>query len=235
MPNTSFRFKTIEIFHDRCAMKVGTDGVLLGAWADFASSRKILDVGTGSGLIAMMAYRRNPDAEIVGIELDAQSAEQAVNNVVFNGMSDRISIVCADFLSWPASDRFDHIVCNPPFYSEDTRSPDAHRARARHTSALPPELLVRKASYLLSPAGAFSVVLSKSLELDFISFALSAALHLHRRTRICTVEGKAPKRVLLSFARSSPERLIEEALCLYDRQGRRTPAFIHLTHDFYLD
>ncbi len=97
MPNPYFRFKQFTVFHDQCAMKVGTDGVLIGAWADCSLSERILDVGTGSGLIALMLAQRNPQAEITAIEIDKVAAEQAKANVTHSPWADRIAVVCNDF------------------------------------------------------------------------------------------------------------------------------------------
>ena len=115
MPKSSFKFKQFTIFHDKCAMKVGTDGVLLGAWAPADKAKRILDVGTGTGLIALQLAQRNPHARITAIEIDAAAAGQATENVSHSPWADRVEIICHDFRDYQPENRFDLIVSNPPY------------------------------------------------------------------------------------------------------------------------
>ena len=129
-----FRFKQFTINDDRCAMKVGTDGVLLGAWAEVGHSRRLLDIGSGSGLIALMAAQRCPEASVLGVEIDEEACRQARENVADSPYSQRVSILCQDVKNFRSDELFDCILCNPPFFTEDTLPDNPMRAQARHTS-----------------------------------------------------------------------------------------------------
>ena len=143
-----FEFKQFKIYHDRCAMKVGTDGVLLGAWADVSKSNRILDIGCGSGLISIMAAQRS-QAYVYGVEIEREAALQAKENAVRSPWASRISIVCEDISNFQDSKGFDTILVNPPFFEEDLLPPDAARASARHTVGLSFATLLQQVSRLL--------------------------------------------------------------------------------------
>lgn len=136
MPKSSFKFKQFTIFHDKCAMKVGTDGVLLGAWAPADKAKRILDVGTGTGLIALQLAQRNPHARITAIEIDAAAAGQATENVSHSPWADRVEVICHDFRDYQPENRFDLIVSNPPYFIDALKCPDEQRCTARHAGNL---------------------------------------------------------------------------------------------------
>lgn len=138
MPNPYFKFKQFTVYHDRCAMKVGTDGVLLGAWAQVDNARRILDVGTGTGLIALMTAQRS-QAHIMGIDIDEKAVGQAEENVKASPWKERISICRKDVMQMcrEVDGTFDAIVSNPPYFVENVHCPDARRNVARHTGVLP--------------------------------------------------------------------------------------------------
>ena len=154
----AFQFKQFTIRHDRCAMKVGTDGVLLGAWANAKGKQRILDIGTGSGLIALMLAQRT-DAMITGIEIDPASATQAQENAAASPWADRLQIVATDIAGYTSYQAFDLIVSNPPFFNEMLLPPGAARSQARHTQALTFEALLFHVQRLLSPEGSFCAIL----------------------------------------------------------------------------
>lgn len=132
MPNPYFSFKQFTVYHDRCAMKVGTDGVLLGAWADVVSARNILDIGTGTGLISlMMAQRCN--ARIRAVDIDADAVEQARGNVAASPWQDRIEVELQDICHFTSETLFDVIVSNPPYFTDSLKCPGKQRNIARHT------------------------------------------------------------------------------------------------------
>ena len=130
MSNDIFRFKQFSVRHDRCAMKVGTDGVLLGAWGS-VEGKRILDIGTGTGLIALMAAQRNPEADVLGIDIDESAVAQASGNVAKSPFNRRIECILQDVLTFEPEAPFDAILCNPPFFTEDTLPDDKGRALAR--------------------------------------------------------------------------------------------------------
>lgn len=221
-------------------MKVGTDGVLLGAWAMFpggsVSERpvRILDVGAGSGLISLMLAQRYPDAEIVGLELDGVAVTRARENVRLSPFSDRISIIEGDFLDYDLQS-FDHIVSNPPFFTETLLPPDASRATARHTATgLTFDALVEHAVTLLRVGGSFQVILPKSAQTQFHGHCNHFGLTLVRATDVRTVQRKDPKRVLLHFVKNrnavTPHR--DELILMED--GQRSAQYAALCRDFYL-
>ena len=235
MGSPSFRFKQFEIWHDRCAQKVGTDGVLLGAWADLKQSKHILDVGTGSGLIALMAAQRASEAEVVGIEIDPDAARQASENAQRSPFSERITITQSDVRDFHSPLAFDCILSNPPFFTEETCPPVSERAIARNTATLTFVELIAAVGRLLADEGCFHVVLPSSAVPGFVALCLERNLHLERQCLVSTVAGKAPKRSLLTFVSGIPSSpLLVEQLVLQTPDGRRTEAYQRLASSFYL-
>ena len=235
MGSPSFRFKQFEIWHDRCAQKVGTDGVLLGAWADLKQSKHILDVGTGSGLIALMAAQRASEAEVVGIEIDPDAARQASENAQRSPFSERITITQSDVRDFHSPLAFDCILSNPPFFTEETRPPVSERAIARNTATLTFVELIAAVGRLLADEGCFHVVLPSSAVPGFVALCLDCNLRLERQCLVSTVAGKAPKRSLLTFVSGIPSSpLLVEQLVPQTPDGRRTEAYQRLASSFYL-
>lgn len=237
MANAYFDFKQFRVFHDRSSMKVGTDGVLLGSWASVDTAQNILDIGTGSGLIALMVAQRNLRAKVVGVELDKESALQAEENVKASPFSGRIDIINADIREWASNQTFDLILSNPPFFEEDLLPPKASRAKARHTQAggLTLEELVANVCRLLSPRGVFAVVLPSPISLSFERLCNRQGLFLKRKTEVVTTPGKSPKRNLLEFSTHIMEIECCNQIVLTDRQGFRSSDYDNLTKEFYLD
>ena len=143
-----FKFKHFEIHQDRCAMKVGTDGVLLGAWA--LGGKRILDIGSGTGLISLMMAQRYPEAQVVGIDLDAEACAEARENVAASPFADRVNIVDCRLQDYESLEKFDAIVSNPPFFLNSLKNPDSKRSMARHADSLPFRELFRGVKLLLS-------------------------------------------------------------------------------------
>lgn len=216
-------------------MPVGTDGVLLGAWADVEGASHILDIGTGSGLIALMAAQRAPLAQVEAIDVDEPSVEQAQQNVQASPFARRIVVYQADVRTFsPMGGLFDHILSNPPFFVNDVLPPDERRSTARNASALPAHSLMEAAAKLLADDGRLSVVLPSSSQATFVALGLERGLYLTRCLRVRTVTRKPPKRVLLEFARLRPSLATCEEIVLQEADGTRSPAYASLTQDFYL-
>lgn len=237
MPSDTFNFKRFSIRHDRCAMRVGTDGVLLGAWsaADLEiPPTRILDVGTGSGLIALMLAQRFPTAGVEGIDIHAPSLSQAVENVAASPFASRVIMREDDFSHVQLLSHSYHlIVSNPPFHTEQTLGGNASRDAARHASSLPFETLIERAAEFLHPEGRLSLVVPHHSASLLIGLCALHGLHTTRHTLVCSTPSKAPIRSLLEFARTiRPTNL--QTLVLYDTQGHRTPQYDSLTRDFYL-
>ena len=234
MGNEYFSFKHFRIRHDRCAMKVGTDGVLLGAWASVGAAGRILDIGCGSGLVALMAAQRSR-GRVVGVEIDEASARQASENAAASPFADRMEIVHADIRRFCPREAFDCVLSNPPFFAEALLPPDEARAAARHTNGLPFGELLAAACRLMAPRATFQLILPATAQPDFLGLATAAGLWLLRATSVVTVTGKAPKRVLLSLTNERPAMPPAfDTLPLCGPDGRRSRAYSELTRDFYL-
>ena len=236
----SFTFKQFAICQDRCAMKVGTDGVLLGAWARVEHCRRILDMGTGTGLVALMTAQRS-NATIVAIDLDADAVEQAKENVTASPWADRIQVFEADARDLYSSEfrilysefLFDAILCNPPFFENSLKSPDAARTMARHTDTLSFDELARSAARLLTSEGELSVVIPYDRAHDMTVSAACHGLFATRQTVVVPVEGGKPKRMLMAFTREGGAHTAN-TLHIQDTQRCYTSEYIRLVEEFYL-
>lgn len=236
----SFTFKHFHINDERCAMKVGTDGVLLGAWAEVADAKRILDIGCGCGLISLMAAQRSPKGNVLGIEIDNEATVDAINNVKNSPYSNRITITCTDALQFAqtATSKFDCILSNPPYYEEDVLPPSVNRAQARHTAGggLTFNALLRCVSLLLdytNKKARFCVILPTVASTHFICSASIYGLSLIHRTDIVTRPQKPCKRVLLCFS-PTPSSLKYNQLVLIDKNGERSEQYRTLCKDFYI-
>lgn len=233
MSNPYFSFKQFTVYHDRCAMKVGTDGVLLGAWTEVASARRILDIGTGTGLIALMLAQRS-DAYITGIDIDYEATEQAKENVERSPWKERIEIVHRDIGLYQAEGLFDVIVSNPPYFVHSLKCPEQQRNMARHTDTLSFEALLHAAKRLLHREGSFSIIIPADAAEAFQVLAKQEELYLWRRTWVQGRPDTPSKRVLLAF-RQMPSELHEDRLTIELDRHVYTPEYTALTQAFYLD
>ena len=236
-----FTFKQFTIHQDRCAMKVGTDGVLLGAWARVEHCKHILDAGTGTGLVALMAAQRS-EAHIIAIDLDVSAVAQATENASASPWKERIEVVEADMrelshtqLDTPEdnSQLFDAILCNPPFFENSLKCPDAARTMARHTDTLTFDELARSASRMLTPEGELSVIIPYDRATDMTVSAACYGLFASRQTIIVPVEGGKPKRILMAFSKQG-EPHTPHTLHIRDTQRNYTEEYRELVKDFYL-
>lgn len=234
MGTSTFRFRQFTIAHDRCAMKVGTDGVLVGAWAELPAEGHLLDVGTGCGLIALMAAQRQPALQILGIDIDREAVGQARENVSASPFGHRIEIHLQSLQDLALSSRrFDAIVCNPPFFEETLLPPDPSRSIARHVQSLSFEELVAGTSRLLTPSGSFSLILPTTAFQSFQQLCFASGLHLRRRRLVRGTAQKEAKRVLATFVRQSGQP-VEEPVLILNEGKQRTADYIALTQEFYL-
>lgn len=235
MPTATFTFRQFAIRQDKTAMKAGTDGVLLGAWCDLECATKILDIGTGTGLIALMCAQRASDATITAIEIDQDAYHQAVENVNESRFKDRITVVNEDFRNYCNCQHqtFSHIISNPPFFTETTGSPDKKRMLARQAESLPFDALIKGVATILMPSGKFSVIIPWGEKLDFVRLCALNGLHLCRKTAVISREGREPIRALLTFSNKILP-LQQNFLTIRDRDGNYTMPYKCLTGDFYL-
>lgn len=236
MSNPFFKFKQFTVYHDRCAMKVGTDGVLLGAWASVDGCTHLLDVGTGSGLIALMLAQRCRNAFVTAIDPDEDAIKQAEENVKASPFADRITVVGTRFQDYTikTSRRFDLIVCNPPFFARSLLPPDAGRANARHSVSLSLEELMQGAHRCLSPEGHLALILPAERLVEMTALSAQLGFQLRRLTHVVPSSGKPVRRILAEFSRS-PGEPVETELLLEVSRHHYSPAYIELVRDFYLN
>ena len=231
-----FQFKKFTINQDRCAMKVGTDGVLLGAWCPIDNNPfSILDIGAGTGILSLMIAQRSKAEQIDAIEIDEDAFEQCVDNFESSPWSDKLFCFHAgldEFMEEP-EDEYDLIISNPPFYTEDYKTENAQRDLARFSDALPFEDLVEAANFLLSENGIFAVIIPFKEEEKFIALANDFELHPFKITRVKGTPTTEIKRSLLAFSKTQKQTLIDE-LIIETARHQYTEEYIDLTKDFYL-
>lgn len=242
---THFRFKQFEMSNCRSAMKIGTDGVLLGAWAIGTPPAKkpdetlrIMDVGAGTGLIALMLAQRFPKATIIGVECDTDAAEEGTDNFAASPWRENLQMVLADFnnialQSTPES--FDAVVSNPPFFTNGAHAPDLQRLTARHEGSLNLESLTAGAARLLRSGGILSIVIPAE-QRQRAEFA--ASMHRLHTTRICdvhTVASKPARRVLIDFIKGQQPTTVEStSLYIADAKGNKTDDYLKIVSPFYI-
>ncbi len=232
-----FTFKQFAIEQDRCAMKIGTDGVLLGAWAPIDNHPfSILDIGTGTGIIALMLAQRSAAQQIDALEIDEAAYEQATDNFENSPWNDRLFCFHAgldEFIEEP-EEEYDFIVSNPPFYSEDYKTENESRDLARFQDAMPFEQLLEAADLLLSEHGIFTVIIPFKEEENFIALANEFELYPLKITRVKGTPTTEIKRSLLAFSRNETTDLPIDELVIETARHVYTQEYIGLTKDFYL-
>jgi len=230
-----FQFKEFAVTQDQCAMKIGTDGVLLGAWVSISSEFSILDIGAGTGVISLMLAQRS-NAEIIdAIEIDASAFEQAVQNFEESNWGDRLFCYHASLQEFAEEieDKYDLIISNPPFYTDNFQSPSKQRNTARFEDALPFDHLFLGVSKLLEPHGKFSMIIPYKEETKIINIALNYGLHLDKSCRVQGTESSPIKRSLLQFSFNKKNPTYSNLVIEVDRHIY-TPEYIALVKDFYL-
>ncbi|WP_299366182.1 methyltransferase [Winogradskyella sp.] len=231
-----FKFKQFTVNQDRCAMKIGTDGVLLGAWISVNNNPfSILDIGAGTGILSLMLAQRSNAQQIEAIEIDEDAFEQCSENFENSPWNNRLFCYHAALLEFveEVDDTFDLIVCNPPFYSENYKTDNQARDLARFNDAMPFEHLIFAVANLLSENGLFSVVIPKKEEEQFIDLASKVGLFANR---ILHVKGNPHSEIKRSFIEFSfQERKIQTTeLTIETERHQYTDTYINLTKDFYL-
>ncbi|WP_024872945.1 tRNA1(Val) (adenine(37)-N6)-methyltransferase [Tolumonas lignilytica] len=233
MGGHSFTFKQFHIEQDRCAMKVGTDSIVLGCWTPVGGAKRILDIGTGTGILALMlAQRTHQEVQIDAVELDPEAVRQAEENINASPWRERIRVFRHDIRTYQAP-HYDLIISNPPYFVHGQSLPDAARQLARHTEALDHASLLESAARLLTPFGKLALVLPVAQGDALIALAMQQGWHLQQRCWVETKRGKEPNLMLLLLSRKSVETE-EEQLCLREIDNRYSPEFIALADEFYL-
>jgi tRNA1Val (adenine37-N6)-methyltransferase len=232
-----FTFKQFSVLQDKTAMKVGTDGVLLGAWAPINHNPfSVLDIGAGTGIIALMLAQRTNAEQIDALEIDEDAYEEAVENFENSPWGDRLFCFHAgldEFIEEP-EDEYDLIVSNPPFYAEDYKSENEQRDLARFQDAMPFEELVEAADLLLSENGILAIILPFKEEEKFIALAKESELYPVKITRVKGTPTAVVKRSLLAFSRNQTAQPEVDELTIEIDRHVYTSEYIELTKDFYL-
>lgn len=227
-----FRFKQFSVEQSDVAMKVGTDGVLLGAWVAFrGGERRVLDIGTGTGVIALMAAQRSVAEYIAGVDVDEASAARAAANFAASPWSGRLHSFCSPVQDFEADEPFDVIISNPPYFVDSLLSPDKRRTTARHTASLPFGELDSAVCRLLAPDGRAALILPPEQMEEFASIT---SLRMVRRCDVRSVPNGAVKRVLAEFSRCGEKLRREELVIETDERGVFSDEYRRLTKDFYL-
>lgn len=227
-----FTFRQFHIEQDKCAMKVGTDGVLLGSWAK--GGKRILDIGTGTGLIALIMAQRFPDANIDAIELDENAVIQATENVLRSPFAKQIVVKHCSLQTYSETkEKYDSIICNPPYFVDSLKSNDNNRTVARHTDTLPFNELIKCAYQLLTPDGHFSLVLPVESYRILEPEAILNGFSVIKKVLVKTTPSKQPKRILVELGKV-PDEYFSTTEYLQDGAGNKSEWYKEITKEFYL-
>lgn len=236
MHKVPFKFKKFSLHQDQCAMKIGTDGVLLGAWTSIDNNPfSVLDVGAGTGILSLMIAQRSSSEIIDAIEIDSAAYEQCVDNFEQSLWGDRLFCYHASLEEFAdeIEDTYDLIICNPPFYNEDYKTKNEQRDLARFQDAMPFEHLLKSVSILLSKHGIFSVVIPFKEEINFIELASKFNLFPNKILRVKGNPTSKTKRSLIEFS-FLESKITIESLIIEKERHQYTKDYINLTKDFYL-
>lgn len=236
MANTYFKFKRFTVWHDKCAMKVNTDGALLGAWVETCGRRRILDVGTGTGLIALMIAQRS-DATIHAIDIDRDAYEQAKENILLSPFSDRLVAYHCQLSEFKSPDemKYDLIVSNPPYFINSLKCPNSKRNMARHTDTLSIPDLLEYSCELLTHDGRIAMITPYDQRNHIIENANRLHLHPVRECHVSSLSGTKPKRLLMELSKSEVTETAISQLTIERVRGEFTDNFISLMKEYYLN
>ena len=231
-----FHFKKFSIDDSKAAMKIGTDAVLLGAWAPCNSETRILDIGTGSGILALMMAQRNPGVPVDAVEIDEEAAAIAAINAELSPWHNSISIINSSLQLFTEgkTECYSLVICNPPFFTNSLKAPDAARSTARHNDSLPVNELLFITSKLLNKNGRAAFILPASDAGIWLEVAAGCNLHLTHRMPVRSYAHREPHRILLSFCRTRQVTIAEKELCIYSDRNTYSNDYKDLTRDFYL-
>jgi tRNA1Val (adenine37-N6)-methyltransferase len=231
-----FHFQQFSLYHHRSTMKVGTDAVLLGIWTPLDGNEKVLDIGTGCGILPLLLAARCGDVTVDAVDIDPDSAEEARMNFERAPFSGRLRAFQADIRNAKALNRhhYDLIVSNPPFFLNDHRPVREDRKRARHTDSLSYEDLIKAAGYYLKPGGRFSVVLPYRQSRIFLELARVAGFFVQRQMLIFPKPCKEPNRVNLLLGKNPENKMETEKFIIRDEKGNFTSQYIDMVKNYYL-
>ena len=229
-----FRFKQFSVKHDATALKVNTDSVLLGSWADFNEAKTILDIGTGTGILALMAAQKNHLAQIIAIEIEEAAAGEAEFNFQHSVWSERLKAIHADFNSFVSHVKFDFVISNPPYFSNSFKSKHNHKTIARHDVSLSHSDLLKGVVAVLSESGTAFFIIPSEIAGGFLLLAESNGLYCTKKSDVSSVKGKQPYVSMLKLSRKRTESDRND-FYLFERDNSKSQYYRGLTEDFYLD
>ena len=236
MSNTYFQFKQFIVHQDKCAMKVTTDACILGAWIPLRQDDlDILDIGSGTGLLALMLAQRNKDAHITGVEIERDAAIQAGQNFLNSPWPDRLQMVQSDIALFQPNTRYDLVVCNPPFFINSLTGPDHSRNTARHTGSLSYADLLVTAARLTKPNGRLAVLLPYTEFRIFEKLAINLSWRVAGQLAIKHTPAAQVKRIVAVFEKSTIMRKLDTELVIYEDHKNYTNDFVALMKPFYLN
>ncbi len=232
---SAFHFKQFDVQHSK-GFKVGTDGVLLGAWAQPGDAKRILDIGTGTGLLALMCAQKNPEAFIDAIDIDRDSCEEAKKNFEHSPWANKMSVQFTNLVKFSHAhpSEYDFIICNPPYFSDSTPSPNTSKAVARHGIHFSLQDLAESVVELLTSDGKFALILPDHVQVKFEGYAEDNALFCFRKLKAYNKEGKEKAFILSEWTFEEGEA-IGETLNIRNAEGEYSTEHLKLTEAFYLD
>ena len=234
MPNSYFQFKQFIIQQDKSAMKVCTDSCILGAWSvqHIHGAKKILDVGAGTGLLSLMLAQKS-GSQIDSIELDPESAAQALENITASSWSARIRLLQGNVLHYPLPTDYDFIISNPPFFESDLRSPMEKKNKAKHNETLTLDELIVVIRNHLKITGTFSILLPYHRNDYFENLAMTHGFFLWEKLTVRQTPAHQPFRSICLFGLQNPERMVSEELVIKNENGKYTREFVDIMSDYY--
>jgi tRNA1Val (adenine37-N6)-methyltransferase len=230
-----FHLKPFSLFHHQSTMKVGMDSILLGIWAEPGKSEKILDIGTGSGILSLLMACKS-SAKISAIELDKDSAEEASLNFQISPFYNRLNLFEKDFIDFSGigMPKYDAIISNPPFFVNDSRSENDRKSQARHGDSLSFGQLIEGVKKLLLPDGKFFLVLPYEESKQFLKQANNFGLLLHKQQLIFPVRGLQPNRVNMQFGFNSPKEMVTDKLVIREEDRSFTEDYKNFVREFLI-
>ena len=230
-----FHFKQFSINQDITAMKVGTDGVLLGAWANLPEKGKFLDIGSGTGLISLIAAQKSK-AEITAVEIERNAYKQTCENFRNSIWHNRLKAINTSFQDYykTTQTEFDSIICNPPFFEKSLKNKNQEKTLARHNEHLPYNMLILGVNKLLKKNGSFNIILPVETGIKFINKAEKSLLFCNKITKVKPNISKPPKRILIEFGKIKSKLQKNTIAIEKEKRHDYTEEYIMLTKEFYL-
>lgn len=235
MDTRPFKFKAFSLFHHRSSMKVGSDAIILGIWTNVDKTKKVLDVGCGSGIISLLLASRS-SAIIDAIDIDDQSIEESTHNFGQSPFSNRLNAKLIDFKNFMSvgEQNYDLIISNPPFFTNDLLSAEIRKTKARHSVSLNYDELCAGSNKLLTKSGRLSVVIPYFKHKEFVEIAKKNSLFLNRKLLIFPKRGSSPNRVNMEFSKTNMSGIVNEYFIIREENNNFTAQYHEWLNDYYL-